>query len=643
MKQKRALRISIFTISVFHLCYYSFAQCPTFQMKYGGSTAAGDNGYSVFQTTDGGFGMIGRTQSLGSNNFYIVKTDGCGVLQWSNVYGTSANTEYTQGGTMSSDGGFIVAGYLDQGAGVCPCYPTLFKTDAFGTVQWGFSYGGTKMDQFFGIDQTSDGGYIALGYTNTYGVSNNPDYYLLRTDANGNFMWSKTSGLGNWEYGYCVRETTDGGFILTGASSSAALNEVFLVKTNSAGTVQWSYLYGGTKDDYGYAVEQTTDGGYIITGFSQSNFPASAFTNNSALLIKTDPAGTVQWAKRYQPSGLASAAQGGVSVRQTTDGGYTVLGYSYGGFGVQDAWLFKTDAAGTLQWSNLLGGSAAEYTFWGGGNLLSLTSDGGYIATLQTSSFGGGADAYLIKTDATGASGCNSMTIPFSEFTITPWLTTSNYSVTPGTGASSATSIALTTNANVATVTTILCQVLSVEWLDFFGKILNFSSVELHWETASESNNDYFEIEQSSDGVNFALRGKIQGAGNSTFEKNYSFIDEHLFSGVNYYRLKQVDYDGNFTYSKTISINNRQTDKSIISIYPVPSENELHCEFYSARASEINISVADVVGNVVKNEKVKAVKGMNDLKLNINELPQGMYFLKAGSINEQSQVKFIKQ
>ncbi len=183
---------------------------------------------------------------------------------------------------------------------------------------------------------------------------------------------------------------------------------------------------------------------------------------------------------------------------------------------------------------------------------------------------------------------------------------------------------------------------LPVEYISFSGK--NAGNVNLlEWTTAAEINNDFFTIERKDESGWQAI-GTIKGAGNTSTSINYKFNDQNItLSGSEvYYRLKQVDFDGGFTYSKIVAVQLPVSDFPI-SVYPVPANKELNCKFYSKRNSEINISISDVVGNVVKNEAIKTIKGMNDLKLNINELSQGVYLLKVSSISQQSQIKFIKQ
>ncbi len=185
------------------------------------------------------------------------------------------------------------------------------------------------------------------------------------------------------------------------------------------------------------------------------------------------------------------------------------------------------------------------------------------------------------------------------------------------------------------------CIILPVNLVSFSGRNMGGKNI-LEWKTGSEINNACFIVERSSDENNFEPVGKVNGAGNSIGEKNYSFTDEYPFPGTNYYRLKQVDYDGNFSYSKTISI--KTNDKRhTINTYPVPSDKELNYEFYSERNVEAIITVLDVLGNIVSQTPVKTKHGMNKSQLEITGLSKGVYFLKMDNGMEQSQNIFIKQ
>jgi hypothetical protein len=205
--------------------------------------------------------------------------------------------------------------------------------------------------------------------------------------------WWRTYGGTNSDYGCSVQPTADGGYIVAGSTASfgAGNGDVYLIKTDASGDTLWTRTYGGTSDDYGWSVQLTSDGGYIIAGYS-SSFGAGDY---DVYLIRTSPSGDSLWTRTYGGTSLDK----GYSVQQTSDGGYIVVGYtkSYGA-GDVDAYLVKTDSSGDALWTRTYGGTNSD-----NGHSVQQTSDGGYIIAGQTRSFGAGSlDVYLIKTDANG-------------------------------------------------------------------------------------------------------------------------------------------------------------------------------------------------------------------------------------------------
>ena len=218
----------------------------------------------------------------------------------------------------------------------------IFTEYAHAQVRFARTYGGTSYEHAYSVQQTSDGGYIVAGFTNSFGAGG-WDAFLIKTDAYGNVQWTKTYGGWNQDEARSVQQTSDGGYIVAGYTHSfgAGANDFFLIKTDAFGNVQWAKTYWGTSNDYAYSVQQTSDGGYIVAGITYS-FGAGGV---DVFLIKTYANGNLQWAKTYGGTGYAYA----YSFQHTSDGGYILAGYTNSfGAGSWDIFLIKTDANGNI-------------------------------------------------------------------------------------------------------------------------------------------------------------------------------------------------------------------------------------------------------------------------------------------------------
>jgi len=352
---------------------------------YGGSRE--DRGYSVQQTSDGGYIIAGGTESFGAGGYdvYLLKTDSSGDTLWTRTYGGS-DSDWGFSVQQTSDGGYIIAGYTYSfGAGERDVY--LLKTDSSGDTLWTRTYGGSREDRGYSVQQTSDGRYIIAGYTQSFGEING-DVYLLKTDSSGDTLWTRTYGGSREDRGYSVQQTSDGGYIIAGGTESfgAGERDVYLVKTDSSGDTLWTRTYGGSYQDQGFSLQQTSDGGYIIAGVTRS-FGAGGY---DVYFVKTDSSADTLWTRTYGGSDY----DWGLSVQQTSDGGYIIAGVTESfGAGNYDVYLLKTDSSGDTLWTRTYGGSDDDR-----GRSVQQTSDGGYVIAGYTGSFGAGySDVYLVK------------------------------------------------------------------------------------------------------------------------------------------------------------------------------------------------------------------------------------------------------
>jgi hypothetical protein len=308
---------------------------------------------------------------------------------WSRTFGGSQG-DWAHSVEQTSDGGYIIAGYTQSfGAGFEDVW--LVKTDSRGNELWDKPIGGESWDNGYSVQQTSDGGYIVAGFTRSYGAGWE-DVWLVKTDSNGDEVWSRTFGGSEGDWAFSVEQTSDGGYIVAGFTRSygAGAEDAWLIKTNAGGSVQWTRTFGGMSEDYAHSVQQTSDGGYIVAG--RTRWPDTG--DMDAWLIRTDSGGREEWSKTFGSVGYDFVN----SVQQTTDGGYVVAGSTLFDEGDTDAWLIKTDSSGNEEWSQTYGGTGQEE-----GRAVQQTSDGGYIMVGHTTSYGAGdEDVWLVKTDASG-------------------------------------------------------------------------------------------------------------------------------------------------------------------------------------------------------------------------------------------------
>lgn len=295
-----------------------------------------DKAYSVKQTSDGGY-ILGGYKQEGDTIYemYLVKTDVSGNEMWNKKFSSSSNVGNSSSKAFSvektSDGGYILGGHSDD------YRMYLVKTDSSGNEIWNKKISGGST--ILSLQQTSDGGYVLAGV----GLSPYTDMYLVKTDASGNEMWSQTlSGGGGFGEHFSIEENSDGGYIFVGSiksPNSFEPHDMYLVKLDASGNEMWSKTFGeSTMDEKAYSGTETTDGGYILAGTKSNND-----TDRDMYVVKTDASGNEMWSKTFGGNSDDRA----FSIKGTSDGGYILAGYTYSfGAGHSDMYLVKINSKG---------------------------------------------------------------------------------------------------------------------------------------------------------------------------------------------------------------------------------------------------------------------------------------------------------
>ena len=364
-----------------------------FERAYGGS--GDEDGNSVQQTADGGYIIAATTSSYGAGNtdMYLIKTDANGDTDWTRTVGGPA-AEEASGACQTADGGYVVAGQtLSFGAGSADVY--LVKLNALGETLWTRTFGDSFPNAGYSIVQTADSGFVIAGYSYT-SAQNLNDALLIKTDRSGNKQWSKTYGDTLYEWASSVRQTPDGGYVFTGykGSRTVSTRQVYVVKTNTAGDTAWTRTYGGAAEDRGFCVELTGDGGYVVAGITQSYGAGS----RDFYLLRMNSAGDTIWTRTFGASGNDE----GLSVARTNDNGFIVVGNTVPpDSSDRDVYLVKVNASGDTEWTRTYDHSPGADA----GNSVQTTSDGGIVIAGYTNSPSMDHDVYLLKTDANGSLG----------------------------------------------------------------------------------------------------------------------------------------------------------------------------------------------------------------------------------------------
>ena len=367
----------------------AYAQAPDtlWTRTYGSSEA--DLGYCVQQTTDGGFVFVGFSYQsyYGGIEGYLAKTNNLGDTLWTAILGGHFHDffYYVQ---ETNDSCYIITGQTSSfGAGGTDVY--LLKTDTLGNIIWEQTIGGSLCESGSEVQQTTDGGYIIVGGTQSHS-NGSYDICIIKTNCEGYTTWTKAYGGLYSDAGNSIQQTVDGGYIIAGHSIDGGRYLCAkLLRTNENGDTLWTKDFAGTWGAKANSVCQTDDGGYAIIGmiYTDGNYHRNAY------LIKTDAMGDTMWTKKYGGLDFVDGFYGIL----TNDNGFVIVGYKSNLFD-KDVYIIKTDANGDTNWTKTIGGELEDMAMH-----VEQTSDDGYIIVGYTNSYGlGSTDIYVIRLDSEG-------------------------------------------------------------------------------------------------------------------------------------------------------------------------------------------------------------------------------------------------
>lgn len=339
-----------------------------------------DVAYSVIETSDAYYLTAGYTGfGAGGQDGWLLKLNNSGDTLWSKPWG-GTGYDGLHAVIEASDGGYLLVGFTESfGAGGKDVY--LIKTDSDGNQVWTKTYGGSLQDVGYAGCVTS-GGYVICGYIDGPFDWTKGDLWILKIDESGDTLWTRRYGGVGEDYCISVRSLSSG-YIMSGVNSASGGKDAWLVSIDDAGDTLWTSSFGDAGEDVAYGVNLSHDGGYVITGYVDGT---GAWTPGNLWIIKTDSDGNEEWRKTYS----AGPENFGFEIHPTTDGGYVIGGLK--GTNSGDLWILKIDDLGDTIWTGAWGSVYRE-------NALSLypTSDGGYLAAGMTMP-GAAPDLYLVKT-----------------------------------------------------------------------------------------------------------------------------------------------------------------------------------------------------------------------------------------------------
>ncbi|MBU0486466.1 MAG: T9SS type A sorting domain-containing protein [Bacteroidetes bacterium] len=434
----------IFTL----LSFNTFAQQPSivWQKNFGGT--AHEYANQTIQTGDGGYAFVGESESTntdvtgnhGGNDLWVAKITSTGSVVWSFLFGGSED-DYGQGIVQTADGGFMAAGYSNSYDGDVTGNHGTYSSDIWvvklspaGALEWQHCYGGDSDEDGLALVHSNHGTFYLLGstYSNNNGdVSGlhgtDTDCWLIEIDASGNLLRQKCLGGTDYDEGIQLAATTDGGCIITGrtdsydgdVSNNHGGQDLWVARLDSTFQIEWESCYGGTETEEGNAVVQCADGSFGVLGYTSThnNGDVTGHYGSQGMddywLLKLSAGGTLQWAKCFggsgddQANGLCTDTDGGFVMSGLTNSSDGQVTGFHTGMWSPDIWIAKVSSTGTLLWQKCFGGTDQDEAFdvFRTNSGHFLTTGFTYSNNYDVTSNYGSADGWLIEIAGTSGVG----------------------------------------------------------------------------------------------------------------------------------------------------------------------------------------------------------------------------------------------
>lgn len=587
-----------------------------------------------------------------SSGIFILKLDALGNFGWAkSISGTGG---YSNGFSIKVDvlGNVIITGQfngtLDFDPGAATFNLTsagfadifILKLDASGNFVWAKNMGGTNEDQGLSSSLDAAGNIYTTGYfRGTSDFDPGPgvftlisagfsDIFIAKLNASGNFVWVKSIGTFNTEQGNEITTDPLGNVLITGSfvgtmdfdpgaaifnMTASGISDAYIFKLDANGTFVWAKSFSGPGGEVSWSIVTDPAGNIYTTGYFNgtadfnpgpgvANLVTQLPQDTDIFVSKLDASGNYVWAKSM--GGLAGGGEGGLGIAVDGAGNVYTTGFFNGtvdfdpGAGVynlttttftnQDVYVSKLDVNGNFVWAGKWGGTVDDQTF---------DIDVDAIQNIYTTGYFEG-------------------TVDFD----------------PGPGTFNLTSIAQDIFISKLGITALPLSLLSFEISQ------KENDAYLLWKTISESNTDKFEIERSEDGTSFKKTATVKASANSNTTKSYTFKDKDagkkFLNQTLYYRLKQIDLDGRYTYSPVRSIIFKFGQG--FQVYPNPAVDLITIQ---TRIAEVGLtfSIKDQTGRQVLKGKIDNITKVAD----ISRLAAGVYFVQLGVLNNET-IKLIK-